>query len=67
MWPTAWKSSAALVAEAAQPVRRRRPTRPTRGSVQRRLQTKRKQSESKQRRRTRRLLGVTLVSAPRSL
>ena len=39
-----------LVAEAAQPVRRRRPTRPTRGSVQRRLQTKRKQSESKQRR-----------------
>jgi ribosome-associated protein len=40
----------AMVAEAAQPVRPRRPTKPTRGSVQRRLTTKRKLSETKQRR-----------------
>ncbi len=41
----------ALVAEAAKPVRRRRPTRPTRGSVQRRLDTKRQRSRAKERRR----------------
>ena len=41
----------ALVAAAARPVRRRRPTRPTRGSVQRRLETKRQRARAKQRRR----------------
>ena len=41
----------ALVAAAAQPPRRRRPTRPTHGSVQRRLASKRRRSQAKQRRR----------------
>ena len=40
-----------VVAEAAKPVRRRRPTRPTRGSVQRRLDTKRQRSRAEERRR----------------
>jgi ribosome-associated protein len=41
----------AMIAAAAQPVRRRRPTRPTAGSVQRRLASKRRRSQTKQRRR----------------
>ncbi len=41
----------AIVAAAAQPPRRRRPTRPTRGSVQRRLTAKRQRSQAKPRRR----------------
>jgi ribosome-associated protein len=40
-----------LVAEAARPPRRRRPTKPTEGSQERRLDSKRRQSELKQLRR----------------
>jgi ribosome-associated protein len=40
----------AMVFEAAQPTRRRRISRPTRGSVERRLQRKRHQSQKKQQR-----------------
>ncbi len=41
-----------MIAEAAQPVRRRKPTRPTRASVDRRLEHKRRQSQKKRGRRT---------------
>ena len=41
-----------MVAEAAVEPKRRRPTRPTRGAVQRRLESKRRQSQKKQRRRS---------------
>ncbi len=41
-----------MVAEAAVEPKRRRPTRPTRGAVQRRLEGKRRQSQKKQRRRS---------------
>jgi len=40
-----------LLAEALRPERKRRPTRPTRGSVEKRLEEKRKRSETKRRRR----------------
>ncbi len=43
----------AMVAAAAQPVRRRRPTRPTRGSIQRRLEAKQRRSRAKQQRNAR--------------
>lgn len=42
---------AALVEEVVRPVRRRRPTRPTRGSVTRRLDTKKRRGRTKQMRR----------------
>ena len=41
-----------LVKEALKPVKKRRPTRPTRSSVRRRLDDKKKQSEKKKNRRT---------------
>jgi ribosome-associated protein len=41
----------ALLAEVASPPRKRKPTKPTRGSVRRRLEQKRKQSQKKQLRR----------------
>ena len=41
-----------LVAEALRPVRRRRPTKPTRGSVERRLDAKRRRSQTKKDRRS---------------
>ncbi len=41
-----------MLTEAAQPPKRRRPTKPTRGSVQRRLQAKQQQSQKKRRRRS---------------
>jgi ribosome-associated protein len=44
------KRLADLVDDAARPPKRRRPTRPTRGSQRRRLEDKRKQGEKKQRR-----------------
>ena len=44
------KRLADLVDDAAQPPKRRRPTKPTRGSQRRRLEEKRKQGEKKQRR-----------------
>ncbi|WP_313408611.1 alternative ribosome rescue aminoacyl-tRNA hydrolase ArfB [Aeromicrobium sp.] len=40
-----------LVAEALRPVKKRRPTRPTRGSVERRLDAKRRRSQTKRDRR----------------
>lgn len=40
-----------MLAEVAKPPTRRKPTKPTRGSVQRRLQTKRQQSQKKRQRR----------------
>ena len=40
----------AMLVEAAEPVRRRRPTRPTRASVRRRIDNKRRQSQKKQER-----------------
>lgn len=43
---------AALVASASQVPKRRRPTRPTRGSVRRRLDAKRRHAEKKAKRRT---------------
>ena len=39
-----------MIAEAAEPVRLRRPTRPTRASVRRRIEQKRRQSDKKRRR-----------------
>ena len=41
-----------MLLEAAVPVRPRKPTRPTRGSVRRRIEGKRRQSEKKSRRRS---------------
>ncbi len=40
-----------MLAEVAAPVRRRRPTRPTRGSVERRIENKRRLSQKKRQRR----------------
>ena len=40
-----------MLAEVASPPKRRKPTRPTRGSVRRRLENKRKTSQRKQQRR----------------
>ena len=40
-----------FILDAAKPIRRRKPTRPTRGSKERRLSNKRKNAEKKQRRR----------------
>jgi len=48
----------AMLLAVADPPKRRRATRPSRGSVERRLQTKRKQSTAKQRRRGSRELRV---------
>ncbi|MGD8326670.1 MAG: alternative ribosome rescue aminoacyl-tRNA hydrolase ArfB [Sphingomonadales bacterium] len=42
----------ALIQEAATPVKKRRPTRPTRGSKERRLQSKKKHAQTKAARRT---------------
>ena len=41
-----------MLLEAATPVRPRKPTRPTRGSVRRRIEGKKRQAEKKQRRRS---------------
>lgn len=49
----AWQRLAALVAEAAQPPKVRRKTRPTRGSQERRMQAKRRLSDKKKQRRER--------------
>jgi len=39
-----------MVAEAAEPIHARRPTRPTRASVRRRIEGKRRQAQKKQQR-----------------
>lgn len=47
----AWQRLTALLTEAAKPPKLRRPTRPSRGAKERRLQDKRRQSDKKRQRR----------------